>query len=254
MGARLGDDRPLGPGSLANTGDHGPRDHHDCRPQFARFHSIFESDLSILHSPNFILQSPQHSVFVVYTLIPWVGVTAVGYGLGRIYDWTSRSRRTFLLRAGLVLIAAFVVLRGVSVYGDPLRWTMQKSVLFTALSFLNTCKYPPSLLFLLMTLGPALVLLCVVERKTPELLRPALVFGRVPMFYFLLHIPLVHLISVGACYARYGHVHWMFESPPISDLGKGMCSVRKCRRRVLTNRKRIADTYWLTLAVDNFLL
>jgi uncharacterized membrane protein len=172
---------------------------------------------SILHSPNFILQSPQHSVFVVYTLIPWVGVTAVGYGLGRIYDWTSRSRRTFLLRAGLVLIAAFVVLRGINVYGDPLRWTMQKSALFTALSFLNTCKYPPSLLFLLMTLGPALVLLCVVERKTPELLRPALVFGRVPMFYFLLHIPLIHLIAVGACYARYGHVHWMFESPSISQ-------------------------------------
>src|SRR5215470_10489239 len=87
---------------------------------------------SILHSPNFILQSPQHSVFVVYTLIPWVGVTAVGYGLGRIYDWTSRSRRTFLLRAGLVLIAAFVVLRGINVYGDPLRWTMQKSALFAA--------------------------------------------------------------------------------------------------------------------------
>jgi len=68
-----------------------------------------------------------------------------------------------------------------------------------------------------MTLGPALVLLCVVERKTPELLRPALVFGRVPMFYFLLHIPLIHLIAVGACYARYGHVHWMFESPSISQ-------------------------------------
>jgi len=172
---------------------------------------------SMLHSPNFVLKSPQHSVFVVYTLIPWVGVTAVGHRLGLIYDWTSGRRRTFLLRAGLILVAAFVVLRGINVYGDPLRWTMQKSALFIALSFLNTCKYPPSLLFLLMTLGPALVLLCVVERKTPELLRPALVFGRVPMFYFLLHIPLIHLIAVGVCYARYGHVHWMFESPSISQ-------------------------------------
>jgi len=172
---------------------------------------------SILHSPNFVLQGARHSVFVAYTLIPWVAVTAVGYGLGQIYDWTADRRRAFLLRAGLALIAAFVVLRGINVYGDPLRWAVQKSIVFTALSFLNTCKYPPSLLFLLMTLGPALVFLCVVEGKTPELLRPALVFGKVPMFYFLLHIPLIHLIAVGACYARYGHVHWMFESPSISQ-------------------------------------
>jgi uncharacterized membrane protein len=172
---------------------------------------------SVLHSPNFVLKSPQHSVFVVYTLIPWVGVTAVGYSLGRIYDWTSKRRRTFLLRTGLVLGATFVILRGINVYGDPLRWTMQKSTVFTALSFLNTCKYPPSLLFLLMTLGPALVLLSALERQTAQPLRPALVFGRVPMFYFLLHIPLIHLIAIGTCYARYGHVHWMFESPSIAQ-------------------------------------
>ena len=172
---------------------------------------------SVLHSPNFVLKTPQHSVFVAYTLIPWVGVTAVGYSLGQIYDWTSKRRRTFLLRAGLLLGVAFVILRGINVYGDPLRWAMQKSTPFTALSFLNTCKYPPSLLFLLMTLGPAMVLLWAVEIKTPEVLRPALVFGRVPMFYFLLHIPLIHLIAVGACYARYGRVHWMFESPSIDQ-------------------------------------
>ena len=172
---------------------------------------------SVLHSPNFVLKTPQHSVFVAYTLIPWVGVTAVGYSLGQIYDWTSKRRRTFLLRAGLLLGVAFVILRGINVYGDPLRWAMQKSTPFTALSFLNTCKYPPSLLFLLMTLGPAMVLLWAVEIKTPEVLRPALVFGRVPMFYFLLHIPLIHLIAVGACYARYGRIHWMFESPSIDQ-------------------------------------
>jgi uncharacterized membrane protein len=172
---------------------------------------------SILHSPNFILKSPQHSVFVAYTLIPWVGVTAVGYGLGRIYDWTRERTRRFLLRAGLGLTVIFVILRGINVYGDPARWTVQKTTLFTVVSFLNTCKYPPSLLFLLMTLGPALVLLWAVERRTPDLMRPALFFGRVPMFYFLLHIPLIHLIAVGVCYARYGHVHGMFESPSLSQ-------------------------------------
>ena len=170
---------------------------------------------TILHSPNFILQSPRHSVFVAYALIPWVGVTAVGFGLGQIYRWASQRRRAFLWRAGLGAVAAFVILRGVNVYGDPLRWSRQKSAAFTLISFLNTNKYPPSLLFLLMTLGPALLLLWAVDGRTPRFLRPALVFGKVPMFYYLLHIPLIHLIAIAVCYARYGHVHWMFESPNV---------------------------------------
>jgi len=171
---------------------------------------------SILHSPNFILANPQHSIFVAYPLIPWVGVTAAGYGLGQVYSWASDRRRIFLLRAGLGLTAAFVILRGVNVYGDPVRWTTQKSAAFTVLSFLNTNKYPPSLLFLLMTLGPALLFLWAVDGRTPLFLRPALVIGKVPMFYYLLHLPLIHLLAVVVCYASYGQVHWMFESPSIS--------------------------------------
>ena len=170
---------------------------------------------SILHSPNFILTNPQHSVFVAYPLIPWVGVTAAGYSLGQIYSWAFDRRRTFLLRTGLGLTAAFIILRGVNIYGDPVRWTTQKSAAFTVLSFLNTNKYPPSLLFLLMTLGPALFFIWAVDDRTPNFLRPALVLGKVPMFYYLLHFPLIHLLAVGVCYARYGQVHWMFESPSI---------------------------------------
>jgi uncharacterized membrane protein len=172
---------------------------------------------SILHSPNFILKNPQHSVFIVYPLIPWVGVTAIGYSLGQVYAWNSQRRRKFLLRAGVGVTAAFLILRSINIYGDPFQWATQQSAAFTALSFLNTCKYPPSLLFLLMTLGPALVLLWATDGRTPQLLRPALVFGKAPMFYFLLHIPLIHLIAVVVCYARYGHVHWMFELPSVSQ-------------------------------------
>jgi uncharacterized membrane protein len=172
---------------------------------------------SILHCPNFVLTGPKCSVFVAYPLIPWFGVTAIGYSLGKVYAWPHHRRKAFLSLAGLGLMGAFVVLRGINVYGDPSRWTMQKSTLFIALSFLNTSKYPPSFLFLLMTLGPALVLLWAIDGRTPQLLHPALVFGKVPMFYFLLHIPLIHLIAVVVCYARYGHVHWMFESPSISQ-------------------------------------
>jgi uncharacterized membrane protein len=172
---------------------------------------------SILHSPGLILATPQHSVFLAYPLIPWVGVTAAGYGLGQIYSWTPDRRKAFLLRLGIGLTAAFFVLRGINIYGDPIRWSAQKSGAFTVLSFLNTNKYPPSLLFLLMTLGPAMIFLRVVDGGIPRFLRPALVIGKVPMFYFLAHMPLIHLLAVVVCFARYGAVHWMFESPTIGQ-------------------------------------
>src|SRR6185437_2993476 len=111
----------------------------------------------------------------------------------------------------------FLILRGVNTYGDPIRWSAQKSTAFTVLCFLNTNKYPPSLLFLLMTLGPALLFLYWIDGRKPRFLRPVLVFGRVPFFFFLLHIPLIHLIALAACYVRYQHVHWMFESPSIAQ-------------------------------------
>jgi uncharacterized membrane protein len=165
---------------------------------------------SILHAPRFILQTPQHSILVVYPLIPWVGVTAVGYSLGVIYDWPPERRRALLFRCGVACTAAFIVLRATNTYGDPGSWT-------TALSFLNTSKYPPSLLFLLMTLGPALIVLGAVDGRTPSLLRPASIFGKVPLFYFLVHVPLIHLFAVLVCLVRYGHVHWMFETPSVNQ-------------------------------------
>jgi uncharacterized membrane protein len=172
---------------------------------------------SILHSPNIIFSTPNHTVFVAYPLIPWVGVTAAGYGLGQIYAWKPARRQAFLLRLGIGLTAAFVVLRAINIYGDPSRWAPQRSTAFTVLSFLNTTKYPPSLLFLLMTLGPALLFLWAVDAHTPRFLQPALIIGKVPMFYFLLHFAFIHLLAVIICYARYGHIHWMFESPDIGN-------------------------------------
>jgi uncharacterized membrane protein len=186
-------------------------------------HNLFDSVesshwiWSILHSPNFIVNHPEHVVFVAYALVPWVGVTAAGYGLGQIFRWESARRKMFLLRLGAGLTASFIVLRCVNLYGDPLPWSTQKSAVFTMLSFLNTNKYPPSLLYLLMTLGPALLFLGAVDAGTPRWLRPALFFGKVPMFYYLLHIPLLHLIALIVCYARYGQAHWMFESNTIQQ-------------------------------------
>ncbi len=172
---------------------------------------------TVLHSPGFILNSAGRIIFVTYALIPWIGVTAAGYGLGQIYRWPSERRRAFLLPLGIGMTAGFLVLRGINVYGDPLPWSTQRSSAFTALSFLNTTKYPPSLLYLLMTLGPALLFLWAVDAGTPRWLRPALIIGKVPMFYYLLHIPLIHLLAIAVCYARYGQVHWMFESSNLSQ-------------------------------------
>jgi uncharacterized membrane protein len=170
---------------------------------------------SALHAPNVIYSDGRHVVLAAYVLIPWVGVTAAGYALGVIFRWDAERRRALLLRLGVGGVVAFVVLRAANVYGDPAPWSAQRSPVFTVLSFLNTTKYPPSLLFLLMTLGPALLALRALDGRTPRLLRPALVVGQVPLFYFLLHMPLIHLLAVAVSYARYGAVHWMFESPTL---------------------------------------
>jgi uncharacterized membrane protein len=170
---------------------------------------------SILHAPGVIFSRPEHVVFVAYPLVPWIGVTAAGYGLGQIFDWSPERRRRFLLTLGLTLSLGFLVLRAINGYGDPIPWSVQQPPLRTVLSFMNTSKYPPSLLYLLMTLGPASLILWRLDRGTSRMLQPTLVFGRVPLFYFVLHFFLIHVLAVVACYAQYGAIHWMFESPSL---------------------------------------
>jgi uncharacterized membrane protein len=172
---------------------------------------------NVLHAPSILISVEDHVVFVAYPLIPWVGVTAAGYGLGQVFAWAPDERRRFLLRAGMALTLGFVALRWINVYGDPVRWTANETGVLTLLSFLNATKRPPSLLYLLMTLGPALVMLSLLELRVPRWLRPAVVFGRVPLFYFALHFTTIHLVAVVVCYALYGEAHWMFESPTLGD-------------------------------------
>src|SRR4029077_2163768 len=99
----------------------------------------------LLHAQGIVVNRPGFVVFVAYPLVPWVGVTALGYALGQIYQWNSERRRAFLLRAGLALVAAFVLLRTVNVYAIPVRGAPEASTTFAILSFLNVTKQPPSL-------------------------------------------------------------------------------------------------------------
>src|SRR5215468_6955847 len=120
---------------------------------------------TLLHQPGLIEIVPQLKLFVLYNLVPWSGVMAAGYALGPLFRLDPASRRSFLIRTGVAVIAGFVVLRATNLYGDPDVWSMQGSVLGTVLSFIDCEKYPPSLLYLMMTLGPALILLALFRAR-----------------------------------------------------------------------------------------
>lgn len=152
-----------------------------------------------LHQPGFVpLLDGASKLFVAYPLMPWVGVMAAGYALGAVYARESQRRRKTLYILGGAAIVLFVVIRAVNVYGDPSPWSVQTSPVFTVLSFLNTTKYPASFLFLLMTLGPALLILAATDRVNGENLiaRILIVYGRVPLFYFILQMFVAHAFGV----------------------------------------------------------
>lgn len=151
---------------------------------------------------------------IAYPVLPWIGVMAGGYCLGQVFLWDPSRRQRFLFRLGFAMSAAFVLVRFVNGYGDPSPWQHQRTVLFTLLSFLNTTKYPPSLDFILMTLGPALVALAWLDRRTFSAENPLLVFGRVPFFYYVLHLTLAHLIAIIMNFVRYGPARFLLLAPP----------------------------------------
>ncbi|MGH8627876.1 MAG: DUF1624 domain-containing protein, partial [Gammaproteobacteria bacterium] len=155
---------------------------------------------AILHTGEDIALTSTLTIDPYYPLVPWVGVMALGYALGPMREKGAPGRRRLLLGVGMMLSAAFVLLRIVNAYGDPVPWSAQPSPLVTVLSFLNTTKYPPSLLFLLMTLGPTLMALALFDRTPGLFTRFFIVFGRVPLFFYLVHLYVIHGLAVGAGY------------------------------------------------------
>ncbi|MFN8058041.1 MAG: heparan-alpha-glucosaminide N-acetyltransferase domain-containing protein [Vicinamibacterales bacterium] len=154
-------------------------------------------------------------LLILFVILPWLAVMMTGYAFGRVMLWPVERRACFCLRLGLTLAAAFVVLRYIDVYGDPRPW--HESPIPVGLAFLNTTKYPASLLFLLMTLGPVVAAVGLAERWRGRVAEWAITFGRVPLFYYLLHIPLIHLAAMAVSVVREGHVDpWLFGNHPMA--------------------------------------
>jgi uncharacterized membrane protein len=136
------------------------------------------------------------NLFVGYPLLPWMGIMALGYCFGQLYTLDAQVRRKYLIRLGVAAILLFLIIRGINIYGDPAPWSVQPSTVFTVLSFLNVTKYPPSLLYALVTLGPAILFLAFAERPLGKINQAFVTVGRVPMFYYLLHLYLIHGLAL----------------------------------------------------------
>jgi uncharacterized membrane protein len=184
----------------------------------------------LLHQPG-VFECGGRLVLVTYTLLPWIGVMGAGFCFARLFALEQAVRQRWMMRIGLAATAGFFLLRGINLYGDPAPWSQQRSLVFTAMSFLNTTKYPASLDFLLMTLGPAILALAWLDRKLDakpdgrlarqplNAAHPLVVLGRVPMFYFVLHFYLIHTLAVVFAYVRYGRAALGFMFQPLPSIG-----------------------------------
>jgi uncharacterized membrane protein len=162
---------------------------------------------SFLHEPRDFFWG-QFSFQIHYPVLPWIGTLALGYFFGSLYapGYDAGMRKKILLSLGIGAILLFINLRSNNFYGDAAYWSIQKNTIFSFLSFLNVSKYPPSLLYILITLGPAMIFLALVEKPLNALTEKIAVFGRVPFFYYVIHIYLIHILAmVGARILGY---HW----------------------------------------------
>ena len=172
--------------------------------------------------------------FVLFPLIPLVGVMAAGYPFGMLYFMEADRRRKWHLRLGMALTIAFILLRVTNVYGNPPAgmggvsqgdWKPQPTAEKNIILFLDVEKYPPSLQFLCMTLGPAFLLLAWLERKNGQprgpLTEELLTFGRVPMFFYILHLYLIHWLAVLVAAMRHEPVSWLFHGAIFGDTPPG---------------------------------
>lgn len=160
---------------------------------------------ALVHERRAFPLNEKFRILVAYPFLPWMGLMMVGYCTGKLYTSTSAEKRKhILLYTGIAAIILFILVRSINVYGDMHRWDVQTSFVFTVLDFIKLTKYPPSLLFILMTIGPALIILALIEKSSNSLSSKISIFGKVPFFYYILHILLIHVLAMLAFFAT-GH-------------------------------------------------
>jgi uncharacterized membrane protein len=181
---------------------------------------------SILHEAN-LFRFENLTLFVGYPILPWTGVMLLGYCFGSLYLPSTEAgfRKKTLLQMGIGATVLFVVIRLINSYGEPTAWSQQSSPIFTILSFINVTKYPPSLLYVLITLGPSLIFLALAENLTGKLSQYVIALGRVPMFYYIVHLYLIHIIALVAALATGFQLSdmvfntWVTDSPNLRGYG-----------------------------------
>jgi uncharacterized membrane protein len=165
-----------------------------------------DSPLRLALSPLFSLTvyplTPNLTLIIAYPLIPWLGILLLGYAAGTIFERSESEQRSLLLKIGSAALLLFTVLRFLNVYGDPAQWSGQRNAVFTLLSFLNITKYPPSLLFTLLTLGVMFLVLAFAGKLQNLFSRVIIIYGRVPLLYYLLHFYLIHILMFGMVFAQ----------------------------------------------------
>jgi len=151
-----------------------------------------------LHQPKFIVFPSKNIVDFVYPVLPWIGLMALGYVFGTLYKdgFDADKRRKLLLQIGIGLTVLFFLLRGFNLYGEPRVWSEQSTFIYSVMSFFNTTKYPPSLHFLLMTIGPALIFLSISEKANNRFSAPIIVIGKVPFFFYVVHLYFIHALAM----------------------------------------------------------
>jgi uncharacterized membrane protein len=172
----------------------------------------------LLHNGRFDIYTyaPNRVLIIAYAFIPWMGIMFMGYCAGKLFEATvdSHKRRKALLFIGAGLVTLFLVLRLINEYGNPFQWTPQRTTLGSFFSFMNVQKYPPSLMYASITLGPALIVLALIEHVRNRFTEFAKVFGRVPFFYYVLHFYIIHIVTVIAFYIEgYGTKDIVGQTP-----------------------------------------
>lgn len=169
---------------------------HNVLQYLATDNSALKTIVSPFFGPGAFPVTPQFTFVIAYPPVPWLGLMLAGFAAGQFFELEERRRKRIFLTIGLAAIALFITIRLFNFYGDPVKWSVQKSDLFTFLSFINVSKYPPSLLFCLITAGIMFLILSYAEGRQNKFIDIVTVYGKVPLFYFLIHLYILHFLML----------------------------------------------------------